>query len=85
VLSNAGFEKIQITKEKVGFVYQNEEELWASMCSHGARRTIEQMESSTQDRLKADIFQSLQAFKETDGIHAPPSRVLFAVGIKPHC
>jgi ubiquinone/menaquinone biosynthesis C-methylase UbiE len=85
VLSNAGFVEIQITKEEAGFVYKNEEELWASLWSHGARRSMERMESSTLERFKADIFQSLQAFKRTDGIHMPPKRVLFALGIKPHC
>jgi len=84
-LSNAGFEEIQIIKEEAGFVYEREEELWASLWSHGARRSLERMEPSILERFKADVFQRVQVFRRSGGIHMPPSRVLFALGIKPHC
>jgi ubiquinone/menaquinone biosynthesis C-methylase UbiE len=81
-LSNAGFESIKVVKEGVGFVYENEEELWSSLWSHGARRYLEQMDLSTLERLKADVFQKIQVFKRSDGIHMPQERVLFALGIR---
>ena len=85
VLRNSGFEEIRLTDKEAGFVYEDKEALWASFWSHGARGALEQMGSSTRDRFKSDVFQSIQAFKKADGIHIPPFHVLFALGDKePH-
>jgi ubiquinone/menaquinone biosynthesis C-methylase UbiE len=81
-LSNAGFVSIKVVKEGVDFAYKNEEELWSSLWSHGARRDLEQMDIYTLERFKADVFQKVQVFRRSDGIHVPRRRVLFALGIR---
>lgn len=81
-LSNAGFESIKVVKEGVGFAYENEEELWSSLWTITARLRLEQMDTSTLERFKADVFQRVQIFKRSDGIHLPQWRILFALGTK---
>jgi len=81
-LSNAGFESIKVAEEGVDFAYKTEEELWSSLWSHGARRDLEQMDLSTLERFKADVFQKVQVFKRSDGIHVPRRRVLTALGVR---
>lgn len=81
-LSNAGFESIEVAEEGVDFAYKTEEELWSSLWSHGARRDLEQMNLSTLERFKADVFQKVQVFKRSDGIHVPRRRVLIALGVR---
>lgn len=81
-LSNAGFESIKVVKEGVDFAYRNEEELWLWFWSVATRLRLEQMDSSTLERFKADVFQKVQVFKRSDGIHLPQRRVLFALGTK---
>jgi len=81
-LSNAGFESIKIVKEGVDFAYKNEEELWSSLWSIAARLRLELMDLSTLERFKADVFQKVQVFRKSDGIHVPQWRVLFALGTR---
>jgi len=81
-LSNAGFETIKVAKEGVDLVYENEEELWSWLWTIYARLRLEQMNTSTLERFKADVFQKVQVFKRSDGIHLPQWRVLFAYGTK---
>jgi len=81
-LSNAGFGSIKVAKEEVDFAYRNEEELWLWFWSVGTRLRLEQMDSSTLERFKADVFHRVQVFKRSDGIHLPQERVLFAYGTK---
>jgi ubiquinone/menaquinone biosynthesis C-methylase UbiE len=82
-LSNAGFESVEVVEEGVDLAYRNEEESWSSLWSHGARCDLEQMDLSTLERFKVDVFKKIQVFKRSDGIHVPRRRVLFALGIRP--
>jgi SAM-dependent methyltransferase len=81
-LSNAGFESIKVVEEGVDFAYENEEELWSSLWSIATRLRLEQMDVPTLERFKADVFQKVQVFKGSDGIHVPRRPVLFALGIR---
>jgi SAM-dependent methyltransferase len=81
-LSNAGFEGINVVKEGLDLVFQNEEELWSWLWSVAARLRLEQMDHSTLERLKADVFRRVQVFKRSSGTHLGQWRVLFAFGTK---
>jgi ubiquinone/menaquinone biosynthesis C-methylase UbiE len=82
-LSGAGFEEVQVIKEEANFAYQDEEEVWASIRGQAADSVLQKMVQTTRERLKADVFSSVQVFRRPDGIYPPPFRILFALGTKP--
>jgi len=81
LLSQAGFEAIEVRAETADFVYADEEEWWSWLWSHGLRRALESMDPATLERLKADAFREIQAFKGAEGIQARFG-VLFAFGTR---
>jgi ubiquinone/menaquinone biosynthesis C-methylase UbiE len=81
VLDKAGFTSIQVHAEQTDFLYAEEEEFWQTLWTLGFRGTMERMEESALQGLKADISRTLQAFKKQDGIHIL-FRTLIAFGRK---
>ena len=79
LLSEAGFENIRVIEEEADFVYANEQEWWATMWTLGLRGTMEEMETTTLERFKREIFERIQAFRQPDGFHIV-FRVLCALG-----
>lgn len=73
ILNAAGFDDVQIFSETAEFVYETEEEFWATLWSHGARETLKRIEQETGSdglqKFKLDVSKKLRAIKQTDGFH----------------
>ncbi len=82
-LKGAEFAHIRVIVEERDFVYSNEEEFWSSLWTHGTRIPLEKLSAPVLDQAKSYLCQKVQVFKQPDGIHIPPLRVLFASGTKP--
>ncbi len=81
VLVRAGFEGIRVIEEETDFIYVDEEEWWSALRTLGVRELMEKMEVGALKRLKTEMFDYLQAFKQSDGVHVL-YRVLYALGSK---
>jgi len=73
IMNRAGFDNIQIFSETADFVYTTGEELWATLWSHGARRTLEKIERETGtemlQKFKFDVLKKVSEIKQADGLH----------------
>lgn len=81
LLAESGFAGIQISEEVTDFIYASDDEYWSTLWTLGVRSAMEEMDATTLDRFKADVFRQLQAFHQPDGVHIL-FRVLFAFGVK---
>ena len=81
-LQQAGFVDIHISMEEADFVYQQDEEWWLSLWSHGIRQRLERLEAPVLAQVKADMLHKVGVLKQADGIHTL-FRVFCAVGTKP--
>jgi ubiquinone/menaquinone biosynthesis C-methylase UbiE len=81
-LREVGFTEIQTHIETSDMLYPDEETWWQMLWTLGFRGALEAMSVETQSQFKADLFQSLQRFKQTDGFHIP-FHTLFVVCIRP--
>ena len=81
LLTQAGFDDIQISAEATDFIYANDDEWWSTLWTIGVRSTLERMDATTLDRFRADLSRQMQAFHQADGVHIL-FRVLFAFGVK---
>jgi SAM-dependent methyltransferase len=84
ILRSAGFEDVEIFREKVAFVSTDEEEWWEQMRSLGWYRYFERTENEGVDKLerfKESVFRDLQRHKHADGIQFSKS-VAFVFGAK---
>ena len=81
VLGGAGFEGIQVVEEETDCVYVDEEAWWSALRTWGVRGALEKMNAEAADRVKTAVFDYVQTFKQTDGIHIR-YRVLYAMGSK---
>ena len=80
-LRQAGFVDIETSFKEEDFVYENEEEWWASLWSAGLRSKIEGLEAPTLAQVKDKMITRVQELKQPDGIHNV-YRALTALGIK---
>ncbi len=84
VLRSAGLKDIKIVTEKVGFVYQDEEEWLEVMRQYGWHRYLEKIKSlpaSELQRFEEHALDKLNDHKRADGIHFNRT-VIFALGTK---
>lgn len=84
ILQSAGFEDIKIFQEQATFVSADEEAWWEQMQSLGWNRFFERVKAEGADRLqrlKADVFEDLEPYKQADGIHFTKA-VAFVFGRK---
>jgi ubiquinone/menaquinone biosynthesis C-methylase UbiE len=81
VLSRAGFEGVRVVEEEMDVVYADEEEWWSALGTLGVRWALERIEAGALGRLREEMFERLQAFKQPDGVHVL-YRVLYALGKK---
>ena len=80
----AGFKDIQVSQEKAEFISTNEQDWWSMMSSVGWETLFDKLERANPgqlSRIKEKIFQDLQAFKQSDGIHFTKS-VFYVSGVK---
>lgn len=63
-------------------LYADEEEWWAMMRFGMPQPSLEGMPPERLERIKAEAFDLLQAFRDSDGLHYP-RRVLYTMGVKP--
>ena len=82
LLEQVGFTDIQFTPEEPDFVYQDEQEWWASRWTHGSRYALEHMPTAILASFQAEVFARLAPLKQADGFHNR-WRQLFTVGTKP--
>jgi ubiquinone/menaquinone biosynthesis C-methylase UbiE len=72
ILASAGFTDIEILSESKEFTYTDENEFWAVLWSHGARRNLEAIERKlgTQgfQRFQAEASRHLKTIQQTGGI-----------------
>ncbi|MCP4344892.1 MAG: class I SAM-dependent methyltransferase [Desulfobacterales bacterium] len=80
ILKTAGFEEVHVTDGEASFIYNNEDELWASLWSHGARRFINQLSPELQDNFKTFVYDHIRKIKHSDGVHIPSISVLYGFG-----
>jgi ubiquinone/menaquinone biosynthesis C-methylase UbiE len=69
IMQNAGFQRVDVSKETMTFVSTDEEEWWRQMLHLGWDSLIEKIETGELQRVKEAIFQDLQSHKEADGLH----------------
>jgi SAM-dependent methyltransferase len=81
ILGGADFREIAISTEVMTFVSRDEEEWWRQMRQVGWESLIDKIETAERTRIKEAIFQDLQPFKQTDGIHFKKT-VFFVRGLK---
>lgn len=77
----AGFAEPKILAEDYDCIIAKEDLLWEDLWSTGFRRHFEQMTATVLERVRADLYQKLQALRRPDGIHAV-YRALFAFAAK---
>jgi ubiquinone/menaquinone biosynthesis C-methylase UbiE len=72
MLSAAGFADIQVISETAEFSYASAEEYWATLWSHGARRSLEQVERVTGteglQRFKAAVLARAAGLHQSGGL-----------------
>jgi ubiquinone/menaquinone biosynthesis C-methylase UbiE len=87
ILASAGFADIRIVSESQEFRYDDEEEWWSTLWSHGMRARLEAIEKKTGkaglERFKADAFEKLRTIKQADSIYQNFT-VLFGLAFKPN-
>ena len=72
ILQRAGFNDIQVIRERVDFVSPDENTWWQMMTNVGWWKLFETIEADDEGKLenfKAHVFRGLQEFKAPDGIH----------------
>ncbi|UCD93832.1 MAG: methyltransferase domain-containing protein [Candidatus Zixiibacteriota bacterium] len=84
ILSAAGFRGIEILEETETFFSKNKETWWEQMRRVGWHDHFEKIKSKDKgsfEKLKVEVFEGLEHFREEDGIRFSKS-VLFAFGTK---
>lgn len=82
LLHQARLEQIRVWEETAVFIYPDEETWWANLWAMGTRDTLETMSLAARRHIKTDLFQTLQDFKQPDGIHIQ-IQTIFALARKP--
>jgi SAM-dependent methyltransferase len=85
ILETAGFVDIKTVIEHYDCVYSSEEEWWSEVMDLDWKGVMEDLEQNgivTFDALKEEIYEMLQKYKKTDGIHQTRDAVM-AFGTKP--
>ena len=84
ILRTAGFRDIEISTETAEFLSTDEDEWWRQMGYIGWDIFLEKIKIDDANKLqqiKQAIFQDLQSYKQSDGIHFS-KKVFFVSGIK---
>lgn len=72
VLASAGFTNVEIVSESKEFSYRDEDEFWATLWSHGARKTLEAIEKKLGKdglrRFQAEVSRHLKTIQQTGEI-----------------
>jgi SAM-dependent methyltransferase len=86
ILASGGLTCIEILSESKEFTYTDENEFWASLWSHGARRNLEAIERKSGregfQRFQTEVSQHLKMIQQTGGIIEQFS-VLFGLATRP--
>lgn len=82
LLERVGFTDIQFIPEEPDFVYQDEQEWWASRWTHGSRYALENMPPDILASFQSEVFARLAPLKQPDGFHNR-WRQIFTIGTKP--
>jgi ubiquinone/menaquinone biosynthesis C-methylase UbiE len=83
VLSDVGFTMVEHTEATFDLVFQDEEEWWRWMWSHGTRRLLEAVQSSQRDELKEELFRGLPRSCGDSGMIRGTMRALLVRARKP--
>lgn len=67
--SRAGFEDIHIATRELDMIYADEEEWWMMQWSISGRAGLERLAPGRLEQFKADVFERMQALRQTDGFH----------------
>jgi ubiquinone/menaquinone biosynthesis C-methylase UbiE len=84
IFREAGFQNIEISRERTEFVSTDEEEWWRQIRFVGWETLLDKLERNDANqfyRIKEAIFGDLQLKKQADGIHFTKS-VFFVSGVK---
>lgn len=72
ILASAGFANVEILSESKEFTYADENEFWATLWSHGARRRLEAIEKKLgkegYQRFQAEVSRHLKMIQQTGEI-----------------
>lgn len=82
LLEETGFTDIQFIPEEPDFIYQDEQEWWASRWTHGSRYALENMPPEILASFQSEVFARLAPLKQLDGFHNR-WRQIFTIGTKP--
>lgn len=86
VMEAAGFTNIQVISEVQEFIYRSKQEFWATLWSHGTRKSLETIEqtagSQGLQRFKDEVFAKADAVMQADGIHQQ-FPVLYTLAVQP--
>lgn len=65
----AGFSQIRVVPKELDMVYGTEEEWWTLQWSISGRAGLDRLEPGRLERLKAEVFERMQALRQADGFH----------------
>jgi|SRR5579859_4549181 len=69
IFSAAGFAEVRTRLEPFDWVCAEAEEWWAAQWSMSSRAGLERLEPAAAERLKAEVFEHMQALRQPDGFH----------------
>jgi hypothetical protein len=67
-LSGAGFEAIEVTREKGSFTFSNEDEWWQWLWSHGFRGFLERLDENVMAEYKEQVVKLVREDQTEQGI-----------------
>ena len=82
IFGAAGFAEVSIRVEPFDWICAEAEEWWEAQWSMSSRAGLERLEPAAAGRLKAEVFEHMQALRQPDGFHEL-LRAQFALARKP--
>jgi ubiquinone/menaquinone biosynthesis C-methylase UbiE len=81
ILKKAGYKNTQVINEEKVFVYNDEQEWWDKLWTHGFLDVLEKIPEHKMEEFKTEVFEKLREIKGEEGI-ATTIYVLYALGEK---
>ena len=60
---------VRVVEEANDFVYKDQEEVWNSLWTHGARGALNKLDDRAMESFRADFEVQMKTIQEADGVH----------------
>jgi hypothetical protein len=68
-LERADFSDVRVVEDEHDFIYKNQEEVWQSLWTYGARDSLNKMDNQALESFRAAFDDRIKAYQQEDGIH----------------